>query len=251
MRKKTITAICEEFDKWVHEQVKLNPVCKPGCSNCCTQNVTLTAMEGETILNHILEQDMVKWFGDVLGKALKDRSRIAAPKSTINQFAQKCFAEQEPDPDEHLEEEQLLSSCPFLEKKLCRIYPVRPFNCRLFYSSSRCTKTQPAVLPSFYIDAATVGCQLIEHLGQKEYWGNMLDVLAALLDSRKYKDIASQLEKYGPELMLQAKLRVLPAQPLPGFLIEEHYMAKVEPLINAIFSHTIDGKIVENILNGQ
>ncbi len=39
-------------------------------------------------------------------------------------------------------------------------------------------------MPQSYLGSVTAVSQIIEHLGQKEYWGNMLDVLPALMHRR-------------------------------------------------------------------
>ena len=53
MKEKTLLGIYEEFDKWVNEDL----ACEKGCSTCCTQNVVITAVEGELIHRFIREHD--------------------------------------------------------------------------------------------------------------------------------------------------------------------------------------------------
>ncbi len=248
MRSQAIHAICHEFDKWAAAHPELQPACGKQCSSCCTENVTITAMEGETILDYVIEDTRrIEWFAAVLETTLIKRCGIPAPSYSTNEFAKACLAG-----EEVAQKPPLASSrCPFLQDDLCAIYPVRPFGCSSFLSMHKCSVNSPAAIPDFYLDAATACSQLIEHLGQKEYWGNLYDVLAALLDIRKYRKIAELIEHNSQGLLLQAKMRVLAAAPLPGFLIEEHSFNKVEPLFTAIFTHTISGKTVEDILNGQ
>ena len=100
----------------------------------------------------------------------------------------------------------------------------------------------------FYLEAATAVTQIIEHLGQKEYWGNMLDVLPALLDISEFKEIAEHLST---TQIIQARMRTLTAKPLPGFLISEEHMDAVSPLLQRIFDAEVEGKRVEDILNGK
>ena len=91
--------------------------------------------------------------------------------------------------------------------------------------------------------------QIIEHLGQHEYWGNMLDVLPALCDISSYKDIAGLFAD--PSMIIKARLRTRRARPLPGFLLLAEEQEKISPLFKAIFSTRIDGKRIEDILNGR
>lgn len=91
--------------------------------------------------------------------------------------------------------------------------------------------------------------QLIEHVGQREYWGNMLDVLPSLLDISKYHSIAQKLQDQS--IITTARARLLKAQPIPGFMIGKDEYEDVAPLIDAIFSQEFEGKTVEDLLNGK
>lgn len=237
MKLKVLHTIYETFAGWSRV---LPAACAPGCSCCCTQNVTITAMEGEEILRFVLAEDLSRWFASVL-----TQNRAHRPvQMTTNDFALACLEGRETDPDSP----PTLSPCPFLQQNLCRIYPVRPFGCRLFASTQRCSPTQPAVVSDCYFEAATAVSQLVEHLGQKEYWGNMLDVLPALLDIREFREIADHLP---PTLSTMARLQTLTAKPLPGFLLSEENGELVASLLEAIFHAEVDGKPVEDILNGK
>ena len=237
MKRQILFTIYDIFHQWNKD---LKQVCEKGCSGCCTQNVTITAVEGEAILRFILAEDLVLW----LAKRLNAPRTHQASKMTTNDFAAACLAGKDVD------HETLHGStvCPFLEKNLCSIYPVRPFSCRLFISQKTCSAMHPALVSDFYLEAATAVTQIIEHLGQNEYWGNMLDVLPALLDISEFKDIAEHL---GTTQIIQARLHTLTAKPLPGFLISEEHQNVVSPLLQSIFNAEIEGKRVEDILNGK
>ncbi len=237
MKLKVLHTIYETFAGWNH---KLPAACGPACSCCCTQNVTITALEGEEILRFVLAEDLSRWFAGVLAQGRNHRPA----QMTTNDFALACLEGRDTDPDlPHSP-----SPCPFLLQNLCRIYPVRPFGCRLFASTQRCSPARPAVVSDYYFEAATAVSQLVEHLGQKEYWGNMLDVLPALLDIRTFREIADHLP---PTISIQARLRTLTARPLPGFLLSEEHGEQVASLLEAIFRAEVDGKQVEDILNGK
>lgn len=232
-------AIYRTFDDWSRS---FPAACGPSCSNCCTDNVTMTAQEGVEILRFVMREGLTGWFAGALAAA----GGHQPADMTTNDFALACLAGREIDPGDR----RTQSVCPFLDEsdRLCRIYPVRPFACRLFASSARCTASQPALMPEYYFEAATAVTQLIEHLGQKEYWGNMLDVLPALLDIGEFREIGLLLP---PGRVLQAKMRTLTAKPLPGFLLSEENEERVSALLDTIFRGTVDGRTVEDILNGR
>ena len=237
MKHQILHTIYDIFETWSGD---LDAACRRKCSGCCSQNVTMTALEGEDILRYVLAEGMVDAFA----------GRIAAKKShqpppmTTNDFAGACLEGRDVDPGD----QPNLAVCPFLEGDLCTIYPARPFGCRLFVSTKRCSASQPALVPDYYFEASTAVSQVIEHLGQKEYWGNMLDVLPALLDISEFKEIADQLNNTS---IIQARLATLTAKPLPGFLLSEENGPQVIPLMEKIFNTTVEGKRIEDILNGK
>ncbi len=225
------------FADWSHN---LPVVCRPGCSACCTQNVTITATEGEEILRFVIAEKLAPWLGEKLAQSRSHRPAAM----TTNEFARACLEGRETVPDD------ITNSfpCPFLEENFCRIYPVRPFGCRLFASTKKCSTTQPALLPDYYFEAAIAVAQLVEHLGQREYWGNMFDVLPALLDINEFREIGACLDQ---TQIIAARLRTLSAQPLPGFLLSDAEGGKVTHLLETIFSAEVQGKRLEDIFNGR
>ncbi len=238
MKARVLQTIYKAFDLWSRD---IALVCGSACSHCCTDNVTITAREGEEILRYVVSKGLTAWFAEALAGARPHQpARI-----TTNGFALACLEGREMDPGDWVTG----SGCPFLgDNRLCRIYPVRPFACRLFASTRRCSEGQAALMPEYYLEAATAVTQLIEHLGQKEYWGNMLDVLPALLDIGEFREIGYLLP---PGLTLEARLQTLTARPLPGFLLSGENEARVSALLETIFNTEIDGKTVEDILNGR
>lgn len=235
-KEKVLHSIYGVFDQWSKD---LTVSCRRGCSNCCTQSVTITATEGVEILRYIISQDLSNWFVERLLK--RD---FIPPKFTTNDFAKACLEGKDVD----LSPPENQATCPFLIDRECGIYPARPFSCRLFISQQTCSATQPALVPDHYFEATVAVSQLIEHLGQKEYWGNMLDVLPALLDISEFKIIG---EKIGELASIHGKLQTLTAKPLPGFLISNEAQDRVNKLLTMIFQEKIEGKTIEDILNGK
>lgn len=239
MKQKILESIYSTFETWSKETGQ-NSICRRGCSTCCSQNVTITAIEAEKILRYILENDMVEQFAN----AFRNLEEVNRPRYTTNDFAKACLDGRDIDLDVPANERP----CPFLGGDSCTIYPVRPFSCRLFISSETCKKGSPAKVTDEYLEASTAVSQVIEHLGQKEYWGNMLDVLPALLDISEFKEIA---EKFNTTYCMQARMRTLTAKPIPGFLLSEEEGPKVTQLLEKIFDAEVSGKRIEDILNGR
>ncbi len=237
LKEEILLAIYNEFTVWSQ---KMESVCEKGCAACCTQNVTMTAVEGDLIHAHIREQGQEEWFA----ARLQQKGRMSQPQLTINQFAARCLAGEDVEPDRFGN----LEPCPFLKDNCCLIYPVRPFSCRSFTSRSLCGPGVPAQVTDSYLSGVTAVLQVIEHLGQGEYWGNMLDVLAALSDLPENRGYVGLLPAAFAGL---ARANLVSARPLPGFLIPEEEWAEVEPLLLGIFGHRIGEKTIEDILNNR
>jgi len=237
LKEEVLLGIYEKFERWVDEDL----ACNKGCATCCTQNVVITAVEGEFIHRFIREKGMQKWFAGKIQKKAQTRR----PELTTNGFAAACLEGKDVEPDSYGSSEP----CPFLENDCCTIYEVRPFSCRCFASTTTCRPGVPALIGEQYLSASTAVMQLIEHLGQGEFLGNMLDVLLALCgisENRKYFDFLPA------SMSDQGLANVVKALPLPGFLLLEEEMETVAPLLEAVFAHTLkDGRTIENILNNR
>ncbi|MCF6289899.1 MAG: YkgJ family cysteine cluster protein [Desulfobacterales bacterium] len=200
----------------IHEQFvsRLPFACKKGCAVCCTRSVTMTSLEGRAIAA-FLEQARP----DLVAK-LKEHREVQVsgrPLMTTNQFAAACLARREIPAE--AEDPWCLSPCFFLEQDCCAIYPLRPFGCRSFASLSRCAAGGAAESLPFLITVNTVLLQIIEELAFRQggYWGRMDRVLARLLGTERAS---------GQELV--------PARPLPGFLVEPEEWGVVTELFSRL-----------------
>lgn len=238
LKEEILQSIYEAFADW---SSGFSFACQKNCTACCTQNVIMTAVEGEVIHRLIRQTDGELWFA---GKLLK-KGTTGRPQMTTNDFAAACLGRGE---DVGSEQVGNMAPCPFLENGCCRIYDVRPFACRCFASEQKCLPGMTALAPGYYLSAATAVLQIIEHLGQGEYWGNMLDVLSALCDLPENRRMAALLPASVGD---QSRIQLIKARPLPGFLLLEEEMEQVSPLLEAIFSRKVGGKTVASILNGR
>jgi len=221
MRHLVVKKIYSLFESW---SAQITFACRKGCSVCCTQDVTMTAVEADIIIRFIARQNRQPWLLEKLKGGLPPNR----PPCTTNEYARACLNGEEIDPGSGSYDRV----CPFLVNDTCTIYQVRPFNCRIFASQQTCRKGISASVPDYYLSGATAVSQIIEHLAQNEPWGNMLHLLA---QATRYQ---------APDI------HYLVAQPLPGFLIGEDDYPRVAPLIEQIFSTDLGGKTLEAILNG-
>lgn len=233
-----IQKLYDNFHSWGEH---IPAVCTKGCSTCCTQNVTITATEAIRILQFVTETGKKKW----LVEKLQDGCAAKPPIMSTNEYAKACMEAQDIAP----ELPATTAVCPFLENDCCSIYSVRPFSCRCFCSEVKCSSAQPAAVPEYYLTGATVVHQLIEHMDQGDYWGNMIDVLLAQCTLFEYTAIGNLLPDLS--MMEKAKKNIRWATPLPGFLIMEEDQPRVSPLLEAIFQTQIDHRNIEEIFNGK
>jgi Fe-S-cluster containining protein len=211
------------YDSWTGQY---QFACHQGCVACCTQSVTMTTLEGERIIEYLRENGQLDGLGPLLAAGRPTRR----PVQTTNQFAADCLAQEEPLPEEG---EWDFTPCIFLERKLCTIYPVRPFGCRSFSSTVDCDAHGCAEVAPVVITVNTVVLQIIEHLNSwGGFWGNMMDILSYLLA--------------GKERALEAHL--LPAQPNPGFLIPQEEMQEVAAFFARINGPNMQGENLAGVL---
>jgi len=153
---------------------------------------------------------------------------------TTNQYARACLAHQE------VNEETLgswnFTPCVFLAENACSIYEARPFGCRSFGSLVRCSSERAAEMIPIHLTVNTVLTQIIEHLSTGGYWSNMADILHTLANNGAR----------------DGKMHLLPAQPVPGFLLEPHEVQVVHNLLNQLNEQTADkrffGDLIDNFM---
>ncbi len=210
-KKELLAAVYTVYFRWV-ERFPL--ACQKGCAACCTGSVTMTSLEGEIILGFINKQNRKKWLLDKLAQTSPGKSKAAI---TLNQYAAECLQHQEVD-------EAALGSwdfnpCVFLDENTCSLYEARPFGCRSFGSLVRCAADRAAEMAPMHLTVNTVFTQVIEHISSDGgYWSNMTDILYSLTDS------GFQAEN----------INLLPARPVPGFLLESHEVQEIHDLLQQL-----------------
>lgn len=227
-KKEALRAICRVYSAWA-ERYPL--ACQKGCATCCTQSVTMTSLEGEMIRDHVAAMGREKWLSVKLAHAVPGRNRETV---TMNGFAGACINHREVEGDTSGNWD--FTPCIFLEEKTCSIYTVRPFGCRSFASLVRCKGDMAAEMAPLHLTVNTVFTQIIEHLNSDGgHWSAMADILHSL-------------DKSGAR---KSEIHLLPAQPIPGFLLEMHEMPVVKGLLLQLrgqFPKGFFGDLIDNFL---
>ena len=221
IKKEILREIYGVHDQWLSGYTL---ACQKGCADCCTQSVTMTALEGSILLewleNHGYDKVEIK-------KKLAAITPGYRPHLTTNGFAGICLAQ-----GNSLDEEGPswdLTPCLFLADACCTVYPVRPFACRSFVSKRSCAQEGAAEIDQFSLSLNTVIMQIIEHLDQGGSWGNMVDVLMDLAGPGSEGAGADE-----SPLLLNSR-------PLPGFLL----MPEEEDILNPVIEIILNTKVAE------
>ncbi len=193
----------EAIYKFYDEFLKGTPLaCKKGCSTCCTTNVSMTSLEARYILE-----------SGLLSKDLMARLKEAAatdhfiPSTTINTSAAMCLSENQM-PEET--SPVTFDPCPLLtDEGLCSIYEARPFSCRAMCSETVCTEGGEAYMAPFLVTVNLAMYQILEHIDSEGWYGNMLDILEVVKDSRE--------ESLQAAAEMEGKIKT--NRPIPCFII--------------------------------
>jgi len=193
----------------------LSMACKRGCSLCCTQNVTMTTLEGRRIIQFLSLKDQEALLSLACGAPYSQWYR---PTMTTNDFAFFCLkgkaVPEEPNHDSGL-------PCRFLSKNQCVVYDARPFGCRCFFSMQACKTEAMAVVEPFLVTVNTVFLQFIEHIDSGGFFGNLNDILA-LLASGGRKDLTNH--QVHPSGLPRNRM-------IPGLLIPPEHQERMGPIL--------------------
>ncbi len=193
-------------------------VCRPGCSACCTRNVTVTTLEARLIL------DWCQTYGNTDPQALCLPAAAEPrfiPVLTTNRVAELCMAGQDI-PEETWEGGD--RSCPLLENDRCRIYPARPFACRCMMSSSPCPETECAEQSEWRLALNTLFLQVIEDLDHTGYSGNLIDMLSYLGTGTAASDLPTE--------------SLVPNRPIRKLFVPPEFQERMTPLFRELLRIT-------------
>ena len=210
-----IYEIYAEFSK------DLTVACTRKCSVCCTQDVTMTTVEGYHILSHLISTG--KW--DLIQNVRDtEHSKRFRPAFSTNEFAYLCLRGEDP----HDECAGFSSGrCPFLAADECLIYDSRPFGCRGFYSKVKCETTSSAVVDPLLVSVNSVFLQSLEHIDAGGFFGNMIDVLLFLEHEKNRLDYAAQTNTETPA-------GLVPNRPMPAFMVPPKHRQSILPILTRL-----------------
>jgi len=220
-----LLSLYKVFDTFVERNFQM--ACTNGCASCCTQNVTLTTLEAQLVLESLKQSGRPH----ALARLETSSPTLFRPRYTINDLALACFNRQEP-PEEELGPDS--GVCPLLENDLCLAYEVRPFACRSFLSLEKCQPGGQANIPATLVSVITACQQIIEHLDEGGLFGNLTDLLVLLSESDNVRSFARS--EITPDSGLAR------TKPLPGFLIHPDDMAAVKPFLDRLFTGNVNGE---------
>jgi hypothetical protein len=190
------------YDQYISS---IDIACRATCCDCCTCNVTLTTLEAHAALNYLTDEQrprMAEFLNDRLS-----RPRFI-PLATFNQIADLCVSGMEP-PEEAIDVSW--GPCPLLTDRQCPVYAARPFGCRCLISTRPCRKTGAAEMDEFTATVNTLFFQVIEHIDQDGFSGNLSDVLAHVIS--QHRDYPDQYRSSRPHLIKNSPLRNLMIPP--------------------------------------
>jgi len=203
----------------IHDQLtqNWNLACQKYCSDCCTDHVLITGLEGILILEYLQEHNLQNYLQIIQKIPPKKRYQ---PKTTINQEAWLAMNDKLiPEPDE-----SPVDFCPFLNQGQCAIYPVRPMSCRTMVSSTTCNQTGKASMTSFQMSVTTLFFQFTEMLDVGGYYGNYFNILEMLTTSPETQSIQLAL----------IKAPLLKNQRIYQVMIPPEHQEEIIPIMNSI-----------------
>lgn len=212
-----LNALKAVYDSYAAFSYRLTVACKWGCALCCTQQVTMTTLEGRLIVEDSAGTDRQ-------GRAVASGEAIVQPGEppiTTNDFALFCLKGQDPSPHQNERNPRAGMPCRFLSNDECTIYDVRPFGCRCFFSAQPCEKEGCAVIDPFLLTVNTVFLQCIEHMDQGGFFGHLDDVLAFLASDKQP----------GAQAGPTGRRRLSSNKRIPVLLIPPEHRQRMEPIL--------------------
>lgn len=195
--------------------------CERRCSSCCTCNLTLTTLEGYSMLSRAGRPEV---------KMLMENARAAAgnprfqPQMTINTMAQLC-RDGKPVPDETIDPSW--GPCPLLSDDACPIYRLRPFGCRCMVSNRDCRKTGHASVDDFVLTVNHLFLQFVEHIDPCGGTGSLVDILL-------YFEQSSRLDTYQSNMTIAEDSGLAANRPIPVLMLPPEHRQRIQPILASL-----------------
>ena len=209
------------YDIYDAFSTRLSVACVRGCAACCTQNVTMTSLEGYRIVEYLISSGQIDLFQRLQRTVHQERFQ---PSVTTNELAALCMQGKDP-PEE--ESDCPRTACPFLSNNECLIYLERPFGCRCFFSTQKCETIASAVVDPFLVTVNTVFLQFIEHIDGGGLFGNITDVLLFL-------ESEAQRKRYEVNASLNHPGGLPDNRCIPGLSVPPEHHLRIQPILQKI-----------------
>ncbi len=232
LKRALLTSLYRVYDETLQHYAK---ACRVGCHTCCTRNVLCTTLEADLMIHHL---DLTNRLDLVERFVGKPPQRIARPSITLNELAGYCLRKEEP-PEQEVDHAH--EPCPLLENGKCSVYDVRPFACRCLWSEDICAKHGEAVMDPVLVSLNGVFEQTIEHIDTGGLYGNLLDLVSALV-LRQTKD------GYRAGRPLPEQSHLLETRANPGFLVPPLHRPTVIKVLNRLWEQRIGGLTFREVL---
>ena len=194
--------------------------CKRTCSDCCTDRIWMTTIEGKLITEYIQSENMQNLYEKMNDIPINDRCH---PKTTTNQEAILSVQDKPiPVPENH----DIYNTCPFLSEHVCPIYPVRPMACRSMVSKTPCSEKGFAEMSPIAMSVSTVFSQYIEHIDSNGYYGNFMNILTLLTTP----------EESMPIQHVMAQGLSLKNIPMKYLMVPPEHRLQIQPILEKIHS---------------
>jgi hypothetical protein len=216
-----LTALGRIYDIYNEFAATLHLACKKTCAHCCTNNVTLTTLEGYHIFSSLPAASKANLITIVQKKSDPNRFR---PDLTTNQLAELCAGGFEPPDETDATADEV---CFLLADSLCSIYELRPFGCRCLVSLKNCGETGYAQIDEFVLSVNTVFLQTLEHVDAGGCTGNLVDVLKVIssVDNwAAYENGTLNCETSG----------LISNHPLTALMIPPEHRTRMEPILQKL-----------------
>ncbi|MGB5158561.1 hypothetical protein [Desulfobacterium sp. N47] len=198
----------------------INTACKKYCSICCTKDVIMTSVEGYKIIRHIISEDKTHLFEKIKASSALQRFK---PEITINGLAD--LSMEEDDLPEEIKTP--IGRCPLLVNNACSVYPDRPFACRCFISTENCEKNECAIIDDYVLTINNIFLQVIEHVDQDGFTGNLTDILLFLESAQNRENLLAGKCVNRPSCLINNR-------PLKILMIPPEHRDRVQPLLKAL-----------------
>jgi hypothetical protein len=217
-KRSVLESVYRIYDAWSDT---IDHACRRGCAACCTQNMTLTTLEGYGIIQFLARNRRLSLLGILSGAT---GSKKFQPRLTINEIAQICRSDGDV-PEEDIPRNP--SPCFLLRDEECPIYPVRPFGCRCMVSRRLCKTGGTAEMSDWVLTVNRVFQQTIEHLDVPGGTGNLADVLDSLMHD-------SFLASYRNGTANCRSWKMAPNRHAPVLMVPPEFRKRIQPILQSL-----------------